>query len=94
MNRVVNKFSNNSFAEWGDDNMVPDTPVDIYAFGMCALETAALEINARFAFFHDLHILKINVSALAVWLTFPKSFFSKILLKTVHKLFSSPVLVG
>jgi hypothetical protein len=92
MNRVVNKFSNNSFAEWGDDNMVPDTPVDIYAFGMCALETAALEINARFAFFHDLHILKINVSA--VWLTFPKSLFSKILLKTVHKLFSSPVLVG
>ena len=92
MNRVVNKFSNDSFTEWGDDNMVPDTPVDIYAFGMCALETAALEINARFAFFHDLHILKINVSA--VWLTFPKSLFSKILLKTVHKLFSSPVLVG
>jgi hypothetical protein len=74
--------------------MVPDTPVDIYAFGMCALETAALEINARFAFFHDLHILKINVSALAVWLTFQKSFFSKILLKTVYKLISIPVLVG
>ena len=34
--------------EWGDDNLVPDTPVDIYAFGMCALETAALEINSRF----------------------------------------------
>ena len=34
--------------EWADDSVMPDTPVDIYAFGMCALETAALEINSRF----------------------------------------------
>jgi len=33
--------------ELGDANLAPDTPVDIYAFGMCALETAALEINGK-----------------------------------------------
>ena len=32
--------------EWGEDRTVRGQPIDIYAFGMAALETAALDIQA------------------------------------------------
>eukprot|EP00095_Tigriopus_kingsejongensis_P007759 snap_masked-scaffold154_size301342-processed-gene-0.5 protein:Tk07759 transcript:snap_masked-scaffold154_size301342-processed-gene-0.5-mRNA-1 annotation:"hypothetical protein KGM_14608" len=31
--------------EWGEEGVIPGTPSDIYAFGVCALETAALDIQ-------------------------------------------------
>jgi len=30
--------------EWSDDAVAPGPPIDIYAFGMCALETAVMEL--------------------------------------------------
>ena len=32
--------------EWGEDRTLRGQPIDIYAFGMAALETAALDIRA------------------------------------------------
>jgi nuclear receptor-binding protein len=32
--------------EWGEDRTLRGQPIDIYAFGMAALETAALDIQA------------------------------------------------
>ncbi|TRY61577.1 hypothetical protein TCAL_01472 [Tigriopus californicus] len=31
--------------EWGEEGVIPDTASDIYSFGVCALETAALDIQ-------------------------------------------------
>jgi len=84
--------------EWAEDSVAPTSAIDIYAFGMCALETAAIELvgNGETGTQVTQEVIAKNIDALDDELQ--KDFFRKCLMEdpskrpTARELLFHPVL--